>query len=123
MVGKNFRNWTNSGFPNITCHQNGLLHRKLSKLALELVGDAWQPFTYGQKAWAFHVAEKFNISLIFYGENGELEYGGSEKYKYLPKEGPEEWEYEYLKGVTVDKLLAIGKERGILSEREFLDPL
>ena len=22
--------------------------------------------------------------------------------KYLPKEGPEEWEYEYLKGVTVD---------------------
>ena len=119
---QNFRNWTNSGFPNITCHQNGVLHRKLSKLALELVGDAWQPFTYGQKAWAFHVAEKFNISLIFYGENGELEYGGSEKYKYLPKEGPEEWEYEYLKGVTVDKLLAIGKERGILSQREFLDP-
>ena len=55
---------------------NGLLHRKLSKLALELVGDAWQPFTYGQKAWAFHVAEKFKIKLIFYGENGELEYGG-----------------------------------------------
>ena len=43
---KNFRNWTNSGFPNITFHQDGLIHRKLSSLAMRLVGDPWQPFTY-----------------------------------------------------------------------------
>ncbi len=119
---QNFRNWTNSGFANVTAHQNGLLHRKLSSLALELVGDAWQPFTYGQKAWAWHVADKFNIKLIFYGENGELEYGGSEKYKYLPNEGPEEWEYEYLKGVTIDKLVNTGVERSFISEKESKDP-
>ena len=46
-----------------------------------------------------------------YGENGELEYGGSEKYKYLPKEGPEEWEYEYFKGANIDDLLDVGLER------------
>ena len=35
---------------------------------------------------------KFGIKLTMYGENGELEYGGNDKYKYLPKEGVEEWE-------------------------------
>tara|TARA_B100002019_G_scaffold292166_1_gene314446 strand:- start:3647 stop:4855 length:1209 start_codon:yes stop_codon:yes gene_type:complete len=119
---KNFRNWTNSGFPNITCHQNGSLHRKLSKLALELVGDAWQPFTYGQKSWAFHIAEKFDIKLIFYGENGEVEYGGSEKYKYLPKEGPDEWEYEYFKGAAIDKIINRGLETKVFTNNEANDP-
>lgn len=119
---KNFRNWTNSGFINITCHQNGKIHKKLSKLALELVGDAWQPFTYGQKSWAFHVAQKFNIKLIFYGENGEVEYGGSEKYKHVPKEGPDDWEYEYFKGAAVDKIYQRGIEKNIFDENEIRDP-
>ena len=42
--------------------------------------------------------------------------------KYLPNEGPEEWEYEYLKGVTIDKLVNTGKSRGFISEKESIDP-
>ena len=56
---------------------NGELHRKLSKLSLFALGDAWQPFTYGQICYAFHMALKFDIKLIFFGENGEAEYGGA----------------------------------------------
>ena len=119
---KNFRNWTNSGFPNITFHQDGLIHRKLSSLAMRLVGDPWQPFTYGQKSWAWHIAQKFNIKLIFYGENGELEYGGSEKYKFKPKEGPEEWEYQYMKGAGLEKLLNYGSKTKFISKDELNDP-
>ena len=114
----NMKNFINSGFNNILGQPDGSLHRKLTKLAFELKGDAWEPFAYGQKAWAFHIATKFGIKLIMYGENGELEYGGSEKYKNSPKEGPEEWEYEYYKGASVDDLVDKGIEKGVLKKDE-----
>src|SRR3989344_817005 len=78
---KNFQNFINSGFTTLNCFPNGVLHKKLTRAAFELKGDAWEPFTFGQKAYAFHVALKFGIPLIVYGENGEVEYGGSVKNK------------------------------------------
>ena len=42
---------------------------------MKLLGDPFIPFLYGQQ-FPFLIAEKFNISLIMYGENGEVEYGG-----------------------------------------------
>ena len=101
---KNLQNFVGSGFNNIIGQPDQIIHQKLSRLSFELIGDAWQPFTFGQKAWAFHMANKFNIKLIFYGENGELEYGGSTDYKYKPKEDPEVWEKHHFRGAAVDKL-------------------
>jgi len=115
---RNFQNFIRAGFNNILAHPDGQLHRKLARLAFELKGDPWELFAFGQKAWAFHLAAKFGVSLIFYGENGELEYGGSVKYKNQPKEGPEEWEYAYYKGAGVDKLVQMGIERGIIDPKE-----
>ena len=80
----------------------------------------WQPFTYGQKSWAFYIALKFGIKLIMYGENGELEYGGNDKYKHLPKEGIEEWESQYFRGNNVEKFLEIGLEKKIFQKMKFL---
>lgn len=111
---KNLRAFTDAGFFNILGQPDGDLHRKLSRVAFEVVGDAWQPFTYGQKAWAYHLAQKFGIKLIFYGENGELEYGGSAKYKNAPKETTEDWETEYFKGAGLRELLGAGLDRGLL---------
>lgn len=107
-----------AGFTNISGQPNGKFHRKLSKLCFELIGDMWQPFTYGQKSWAFYIALKFGIKLIMYGENGELEYGGNDKYKHLPKEGIEEWESQYFRGNNVEKFLEIGLEKKIFSKNE-----
>jgi N-acetyl sugar amidotransferase len=118
---KNIQNFIAAGFTNILGQPDGELHRKLTRLAFELKGDAWEPFTYGQKAWAYHIAVRWRIKLIFYGENGELEYGGSEKYKHLPKEGPDEWEREYFKGASVDELVSVGLAKGILKENEILE--
>lgn len=115
---RNLQDFIASGFSNILTHANGKLHRKLARLAFELKGDPWEPFTYGQKAWAYHIASKFKIPLIFYGENGELEYGGSVKYKDRCKEGPEEWEREYFKGSNVDALVNEGLERGLITPQE-----
>jgi len=115
---KNLQAFVQSGFTNIIGQPDGIIHRKLSRLALILTGDAWQPFAYGQKAWAFHIAQRFNVKLMFYGENGELEYGGSTKYWDQPKEGPEEWEYEYFKGASVDRLVEKGVEFGLIQPNE-----
>ncbi len=115
---QNLRAFHNSGYDIIIGQPNGEIHRKLARLAFELKGDAWEPFAYGQKAWAFHIALRFGIPLIMYGENGELEYGGTDKYKHMPKEGPEEWTEEYYKGTSVDRLIKAGVQRGLLTPAE-----
>lgn len=115
---KNLQAFIQSGFDNILCTPNGILHRKLARIALDTKGDAWEPFTYGQKAWAFHIASRFNVQLIMYGENGELEYGGSDKYKHKPCENPDDWERDYFKGTSVDNLVQVGLDSGIFSKEE-----
>jgi N-acetyl sugar amidotransferase len=117
----NFRRFVDSGFFTILAMQDGRVHRLLARLAFHLKGDAWEPFTYGQKSWAFHIAERFGVKLIMYGENGELEYGGSVKYKNLPKEGPEEWEESYFKGAGVASLVKAGEEAGLIRKGEISD--
>ena len=115
---RNLQNFISSGFTNITGQPDGQLHRKMARLGFELVGDPWLPFVFGQKSWAFQIAARFGIELIMFGENGELEYGGSAKYKHSPRETPEEWTEEYFKGAEVSKLVAVGIELGVLKEAE-----
>lgn len=115
---QNYYNMIQSGFDGLTAWPNGLLHRKLARVAFELKGDPWEPFTFGQKAYGFQIAQRFNIPLIFYGENGEVEYGGSFKNENKPYESPEDWNDLYYKGAGVDTLLAEGVKMGIFTEEE-----
>jgi N-acetyl sugar amidotransferase len=114
----NLQDFVSSGFNNIIGMADGVFHRKLSKLAFEYLGDAWEPFAYGQLAYAYHIAEKFNVELIFYGENGELEYGGVDKYKNRCQEDVSEWQHQYYKGSGVDKLVDIGIETGLFNKND-----
>ena len=66
-----------SGFDNILVTPNGSVHRKMTKAAFLEMGDPFQPFIYGQYSAPFRVAIQYGISLVFYGEDGEVEYGGS----------------------------------------------
>ncbi len=116
---KNYLNFKDKGgFDNILCFPNGAIHRKLSRLAFELHGDAWDPFQYGQKNYAYHMALKFNIPLIFYGESGEVEYGGSTKNIHKPFESPEDYKHLYWKGSGMDELVEQGLECGMFTKEE-----
>lgn len=115
---QNYYNFIQAGFDGLVAWPNGILHRKLARVAFELKGDAFEPFVHGQKAYGFHVACKFKIPIIMYGENGELEYGGSIKNWDKPWEPPEEWVLYNYKGTSVDMLLKEGVEMGILTEEE-----
>lgn len=115
---KNYYNFIQSGLDNWLFYPNGRLHRKLARAAFELKGDHWEPFAFGQKAYAFQVAVKMNIPLVFYGENAEIEYGGSMKNAFKSHESPADWEELYYKGGGIEKLLAAGEEMGILTKEE-----
>ena len=118
---QNLQTFIATGFDNMLCQPNGIIHRKLAKISFELLGDAWEPFAYGQKSFAFHMALRFGVKLIFYGENGELEYGGSDKYKHMPKETPEEWKKNYYKGTSIYQLVKYGIEKDIYKPNEIND--
>ncbi len=105
---KNFRSFVKSGFNNLMAWPNGHLHRKLSRLAFDAVGDAWQPFAYGQMCYAFHIAHQFDIKLVFFGENGEAEYSGDPRVYNLRSMPYEIWAEQYFKGITVDDLVEYG---------------
>ena len=108
---QNFRDFiTVGGFNNLMAWQNGAFHRKLARLAFEVLGDAWQPFTYGQVSFAFHIAQKFNIKLVFFGENGEAEYSGDPRVYNLSGMPFEIWAEQYFKGTTVRDLIKYGLE-------------
>jgi N-acetyl sugar amidotransferase len=71
---KNFKNWIDTGFDNISFYRNGKTMKLLTKLSIENLFHPFQTFILGQKNLAPKIASKYGISLIFYGEN-EAEYG------------------------------------------------
>ena len=97
---------------------NGIIHRKLSKLAFELKGDAWEPFLLLDKKLLLFILLISLISpLLFYGENGELEYGGTEKFKNMPKRALMNGKSIIL-GAGVDELIKEGVLRKVFNDKE-----
>lgn len=71
---KNWKNWLDSGFDNISFYRNGKVMKLLTKLSIENLLHPFQTFILGQKNLGPKIAAKHGINLIFYGEN-EAEYG------------------------------------------------
>lgn len=72
---RNFRKWIEvGGFDNISFNQNGKTMKLLTRLSIENLFHPFQTFILGQKNLAPKIALKYDIPLIFYGEN-EAEYG------------------------------------------------
>ena len=71
----NYLNWINKGgFDNITYRPNGNVMKKLTYLSIKNLLHPFQTFVFGQKNLAAKIANKYQIPLVFYGEN-ETEYG------------------------------------------------
>ena len=82
---KNFDSWIKvGGLDNILFTPNGRVHRLLTKLAFKNLLHPFQPFIMGQKIIGPLIASKFNIPLIFYGEN-QAEYGNAVEENSNPK--------------------------------------
>jgi N-acetyl sugar amidotransferase len=116
----NLKGLVRSGFNNILFHPNGKLNRGLARVGFEEVGDPFLPFIFGQMCFPFHMALKFDIKLVFYGENGEAEYGGDPKNNYKSHMPMEDWAAAYWKGCTVDELINFAlKQGGYIKKDDF----
>jgi N-acetyl sugar amidotransferase len=96
---KNLDAFIASGFNHILGTPNPQVTRKLTNLAFTHLGDPFQPFIYGQTNFPLHMAVKHNVQLIMYGENGEVEYGGSMKNAFRPTRDIEDHDDHYFSGL------------------------
>jgi len=96
---KNLDNFIHiGGYDNILGSVNGAVHREMMRLAFLHMGDNFQPFIYGQTNFPLKVAVQHGISLIMYGENGEVEYGGDMKNAHKATRDIEDHDGHYFSG-------------------------
>jgi N-acetyl sugar amidotransferase len=106
---KNWRNWLDSGFDNISFYRNGKVMKLLTKLSIENLLHPFQTFILGQKNLAPKIAASHGISLIFYGEN-EAEYGNPIADNMSSLRDKSYFSFNhldevYLAGISVDELM------------------
>ena len=104
------------GFDNVLGRPSGQVNRRLTKLAFEHMGDPFQGFIYGQSNFPLKVAVQYDVPLIMYGENGEVEYGGDMKNAYKPTRDIEDYDKHYFSGIPPETWAKYG-----LDERD-LEP-
>jgi len=98
------------GFDNILFTPNGRVHAHLTKLAFENLLHPFQPFIIGQRHIGPRFAVKFNVPLVFYGEN-QAEYGNSIEQNESPVMKREFYAFDqslsdlYLGGVSAQELV------------------
>lgn len=95
----NLRDFIDSGFDNILGSPNGVVTRELTRLSFEHLGDPFQPFIYGQSNFPMKMAVQHGVSLIMYGENGEVEYGGDMKNAFRPDRDISDHDRHYFSGL------------------------
>jgi N-acetyl sugar amidotransferase len=117
---RNLDSFIRSGFDNILGNPNGAVTRKLAKLATEHIGDPFQPFIYGQTNFPMHMAIKYNVELIMYGENGEVEYGGDMKNAFVPSREITDHDQHYFSGMPPEFWSEYGVSKNDL--KPFMSP-
>lgn len=74
---ENLRAFVESGYNHISVNPAHEAMRELNKFGFDLMGFPYYGWLIAIQAGVIRVAKQFDIGLIFYGEDGEVEYGGS----------------------------------------------
>jgi N-acetyl sugar amidotransferase len=91
---ENLQSFIESGFNHIHISPNAKVMQKLNKLGFIEKGFPYYGWLIAIKTAVIQTAMNFKIPLIFYGEDGEVEYGGSTESKHNPL-----YNIEYMKRV------------------------
>ena len=81
---KNLHNFIDQGFDHIHVSPNAKVMQKYNKAGFILKGSPYYGWLIAIFAVVTKIAIQNNISLVFYGEDGEIEYGGSTQNKNKP---------------------------------------
>lgn len=77
LGNSNLRNFISSGFDHIHITPNKDVMRELNTIGFEEMGFPYYGWVIAIHSAVIRIAVNFGIKLIFYGENGEVEYGGN----------------------------------------------
>ncbi len=114
---KNLYNFIHSGYNHIHITPNPIVLDRLNKYGFIEKGFPYYGWLIGIMTAVIQTAVKFEIPLLFYGEDGEVEYGGSKESKNRPLYGIEYMKKVYLEGghdIVLDRL----KKDGDLSDAD-----
>ncbi len=81
---KNLKNFINSGYDHIHITPNKKVMRELNKFGFKFKGFPYYGWLIAIHTTVLNIATSMNINLIIYGEDGEVEYGGSDHTKNKP---------------------------------------
>jgi N-acetyl sugar amidotransferase len=118
---ENWKEWIDiGGFDNVSFRRNGKVMKLLTKLSIENLFHPFQTFIIGQKNIGPKLAAKFDIPLVFYGEN-EAEYGNPIADNATSLRDKSFFSFKnmddiYLGGVSIKEL----KEKHNLETKDFL---
>ena len=93
---KNLSNFLNCGFDHIHLTPNVETMRILDRIGFEEYGQGYYGWLITIFSSVMRTAQNFGINLIFYSEDGEIEYGGSTAHKNTPVFGAKYMEKVYL---------------------------
>ena len=111
---KNIENLKSLGFDCIEFTPNPKIYEKLSRFGLHELGDFEWPEHIGIFTIPVQIAVKYNIPLIIWGENPQMEYGGSEQVSsspYLDKEWNEKHGGYFLDKIKPIDMIKYGIDR------------
>lgn len=105
---QNLDSFISAGFDHILGTSNPEITRDLAKQSFIKLGDPFQPFIYGQTNFPLRVAKMYGATLVMYGENGEVEYGGDQSGAESPEKKIASDEGHYFSGMSVESWSEMG---------------
>lgn len=114
---QNLLNFINSGFNHIHVSINPLILDAINKYGFIEKGFPYYGWLIAIHTAVIKVALNFNVPLVFYGEDGEIEYGGTTKSNSDPFYGIDYMKEIYLEGGYM-KVLQIVKDEYGFSDNE-----
>lgn len=94
---ENLHNFINSGYNHIHISTNPIVLDKLNKYGFIQKGFPYYGWLIAIMTACIRTAINFDIPLMFYGEDGEVEYGGSDKTKNVPL-----YDINYMKSIYLE---------------------
>ncbi|MEL6635809.1 MAG: N-acetyl sugar amidotransferase [Bacteroidota bacterium] len=117
LGSRNLKNFIESGYDHIHVSPNAKVMQILNKYGFIEKGFPYYGWLTAILTSVIQVAKNFNIPLIVYGEDGEVEYGGSTETRNKSLFTVEYMKRVYLEG-GYDKVLNIAKEKYGLSDND-----
>ena len=94
----NLKNFVNSGYDLVSVDANPTVMRKINTAGFTEIGFPYYGWLVAIHTIVLQVAVNFNIDMIFYGEDGEVEYGGNPENIKTPL-----YDQNYMKKIYLEK--------------------